>query len=222
MKAKKKQETDEVKKSDGVSELSTSKGSSSMPVPHPPSATQEAGKPYNIIEKKYGVTRWFNPKFYYNNWKTKQIHKTIGINMELRNGNWVTFMVLDKEGGFKYESGYYRFDDEMKYYNITAGMWMYDYHQNFSIPLKRKIPISDVQKTVESSGITEVEYATNPATLERFTVAKIAEGVMRGQAIDDFLKQIRLILIIGAVASLIHLFLFMQKTGMLKSIKLPF
>ncbi|HUV85306.1 MAG TPA: hypothetical protein VMV86_06310 [Methanosarcinales archaeon] len=178
-----------------------------------------------VAEKEFDVTKvkdgnWFKRR--YKKWKLGQMHRAVLVNMELRNGNWVTFVVLDKDGGFKYDGSYYRFDNEMKYYNISSRMWIYDYHQDFSIPLQRKIPISDIQKTVESSGITEVEYATNPATLERFTVAKIAEGIMRGQAIDDFLKQIRLLIIIGTVAAVIHLFLFMQKTGMLSSIKLPF
>jgi hypothetical protein len=199
--------------------------------PSPEVAPQPSPAPQSIKDiKEYdfskaeqgGFFKWMSPKWWWHQHKLKQQHRTILVNMELRNGNWITMLVLDKGGGFKYEKCAYRFDDEMKYYNLSAKMWMYDFHQDFSIPLQRKIPIADVQKTVESSGITEVEYATNPATLERFTIAKIAEGIMRGQAIDDFLKQIRLILIITAVAAVIHLFLFMQKTGMLKAIKLPF
>jgi len=193
--------------------------SESSPLPEHPPKVQVAEKKYDI-SKPRGM--WFSPRRWRRQYQLNKEDKAVLVNMELRNGNWVTFVVLDSDGGFKYEGGYYRLDNEMKYYNLSAKMWMYDFHQDFAIPMKRIIPVADIQKTVESSGITEVEYATNPATLERFTVAKIAEGIMRGQAIDDFLKQIRLIIIVIAVASIIHLLMFMQKTGMFKAIKLPF
>jgi hypothetical protein len=54
--------------------------------------------------------------------------------------------------------------------------------------------------------------------LERFMTAKVAEGIMRGQQIDEFLKQIRLIMIITMISSILMLVLFVQKTGMLKQV----
>jgi hypothetical protein len=68
--------------------------------------------------------------------------------------------------------------------------------------------------------LTEVEYAANPSVLERFMTAKVAEGIMRGQMIDEFLKQNRLIWIITMVAAVLMLLLFIFKTGMLKEVPL--
>jgi len=113
------------------------------------------------------------------------------------------------------------FDNEAKYYIIDSKLWCYDYHENFTLPIKRKIPLTHIKKSLEHSNISEVEYATNPSTLERFTISKIAEGIMKGQAIDEFMKQIRLLLIIAMVTAVIHLALFMFKSGMLQSIKIP-
>ncbi len=143
------------------------------------------------------------------------------ISMELLNGFHRLFIVKEKDEGFQYRGKKYLFDNEAKYYIIDSKLWCYDYHENFTLPIKRKIPLTHIKKSLEHSNISEVEYATNPSTLERFTISKIAEGIMKGQAIDDFMKQIRLLLIITMVAAIIHLVLFMFKSGMLQQIKIP-
>jgi len=147
--------------------------------------------------------------------------RTMLINMELRNGMHRTFMICTKKDNFNFMGGTYLIDTNLKYYLIDSKIWCLDYHQDFTLPIKRQIPIAEVQKAVEASGICEVESATNPATLENFIKAKVAEGVMKGQAIDEFLKAIRLMLIITCVAVLIHLALFVFKTGMLQGVKIP-
>lgn len=144
------------------------------------------------------------------------------INMELVNGFHSTFLVLDHGEGFKYKRKFYIFDNELKYYHTTAKYYAYDYHEDLTLPIKRVVPVADIKKTVESLPQIEVEYAINPATLERFIVGKIAEGIMKGQKIDEVLRFVKLISIITLVAVLIHFILFAQKTGMLAAIKLPF
>ena len=148
--------------------------------------------------------------------------RTVLINMELVNGMHRSFLVREKKKGFKYKGGMYIFDDDSKYFNIDAKIWSFDFHESYCLPIKRNMPISDIKKVLESANISEVEYASNPMTLERFIVSRVAEGIMKGQQLDDFMKQIRLILIITMVSAVIHLFLFMSKTGMLKAVKLPF
>lgn len=143
------------------------------------------------------------------------------VSMELLNGFHRLFVVKENDEGFQYRGKKYLFDNEAKYYIIDSKLWCYDYHENFTLPIKRKIPLTHIKKSLEHSNISEVEYATNPSTLERFTISKIAEGIMKGQAIDEFMKQIRLLLIIAMVTAVIHLALFMFKSGMLQSIKIP-
>ena len=143
------------------------------------------------------------------------------ISMELLNGFHRLFIVKEKDEGFQYRGKKYLFDNEAKYYIIDTKLWCYDFHENFTLPIKRKIPLTHIKKSLEHSNISEVEYATNPSTLERFTISKIAEGIMKGQAIDEFMKQIRLLLRIAMVTAVIHLALFMFKSEMLQSIKIP-
>lgn len=165
---------------------------------------------------KFEITR-------YKNWIKEKFFpaKSVLINMELLNGFHRFFLVKEKENGFKFSGKFYIFDNELKYYCFDSKLWCYDYHQNFCMPIKRKIPVTDVIKTIEESSITEVEYATNPSTLERFITSKIAEGIMKGQQIDEFFKRISMLVIIILIISVIHLCLFLFKTGMLQSIKIP-
>ena len=173
----------------------------------------EQGKEYNIMSK---MSYWkkFKDRFF--------PERTYLINMELRNGMHRTFMISVKDETFKFMNGTYLIDPELKYFNISTKCWCFDYHQDFDMPIKRIIPIKEVQKGIEFSKLTEVENATNPSTLEHFIVSKIAEGVMRGQMIDEFLKQIRLLIIIGTTAAVLMLILFVIKSGMLQSVNLPF
>lgn len=176
--------------------------------------------------KPFDAVRTGKSKFTMKYWKNHFLEKfhpetTALINMELMNGFHRLFIVKEKDEGFNYRNRKYLFDNEAKYYIIDTKLWCYDFHENFTLPIRRKIPLTAIKKSLEHSNISEVEYATNPSTLERFTISKIAEGIMKGQAIDDFMKQIRLLLIIAMLSSLIHLVLFMFKSGMLQQIKIP-
>jgi len=171
--------------------------------------TESVGE-YNVLKTKsrFSVAYW-------RDWWHDHMNpdKIILINMELRNGFHSTFLVAEKGEGFKYKGGKYLFDGEMQYFHLSAKMYAYDYHQDLSIPLRRRVPVGDIKKAMDESGITEVPYALNPKTLERFAVSKIAEGILRGAELDDFFKFIRLMVIIILVVVVIHLLLFAQKSG---------
>lgn len=176
--------------------------------------------------KPFDAVRTGKSKFSVKYWRAHLLERmnpetTALISMELLNGFHRLFIVKEKDEGFQYRGKKYLFDNEAKYYIIDTKLWCYDFHENFTLPIKRKIPLTHIKKSIEHSNISEVEYATNPSTLERFTISKIAEGIMKGQAIDEFMKQIRLLLIIAMVTAVIHLALFMFKSGMLQSIKIP-
>ncbi len=147
--------------------------------------------------------------------------RTLLINMELINGFHKLFLVVEKDNGFRYRSKQYIFDNESKYYIIDAKLWCYDFHEDFTIPIKRKIPISEIKKAVEQSNLTEVENSVNPATIERFLKAKIAEGIMKGQQLDIVFKKLTIIGVVTMLSSITMLILFLFKTGMLQQIKIP-
>ncbi len=183
-----------------------------------PEVVEEHTKTYNFARqgKKTSIRYWkdtFKDKFMGN--------RTVLVNMELSNGFRKIFIVAESEGGFRYRGKRFIFDNESKYYVMDARLYCYDFHEDFSIPIKRVIPVADIKKSIEMSNITEVENATNPATLDRFLKAKIAEGIMKGQQLDIIFRQLKLIGIITMVTTIIYLLLFLFKTGMLQSIKIP-
>lgn len=160
---------------------------------------------------------------YWKDWWYERKHPatTSLINMELLNGFHKLFLVKEKDEGFKYRGKKYLFDNEAKYFIIDSKLWAYDYHETFSLPIKRVIPVTNIRKTIEQSGVSEVEYATNPATLERFAVSKIAEGIMRGAELDAVFKFLKLMSVIILVVVVLHLVLFAQKSGVLSQVAIP-
>jgi len=175
---------------------------------------------YNPIT--YKISR-FSMKYWRNWWKNRKNTAIVNlINMELTNGFHKLFLVTEKEEGFRYRGKKYLFDTESKYYIIDTKMWAYDYHEKFSLPIKRIIPVTEIRKTLEASSLTEIEYATNPSTLERFAVSKIAEGIMRGAELDQVFRFLKIMVIIILVVTIIHLVLFAQKSGILDQVPTSF
>lgn len=176
-------------------------------------------KPYSPIKSKKKTSvaywkEWFLDKYF--------TGKIVLINMELTNGFHRTFTVIEKEEGFVFKGKKYLFDDENKYYNIDAKLYQFDYHEGITLPIKRKIPVTEIKKTMESTEGIDIEYAINPSTLQRFMTAKIAEGVMKGTQLDEFLRKLQMYIIVIMVAVLVHFALFLYASGILRQIQLPF
>ncbi len=157
---------------------------------------------------------WFKEKYF--------PAKIVLINMELINGFHRTMIVIEKDGGFVFRGKRYVFDDDSKYYNMDAKLYVFDYHENLVLPVKRKIPVTAIKKTIESTDEIDIEYAINPSTLQRFMTAKIAEGVMKGTMLDEFLRKLQMFIIVIMVAVLVHLMLFLYASGILQNIQMPF
>jgi len=173
-------------------------------------------KDYDI--KKYSKG-FFDVKGHFRRVRTRmQPEKTYLINMELRNGNHALFVAYTSKGNFIYMRGQYIIDDDMKYFDISSGLYCLDYHQDLSLPIKRKIPYTDIRKVITATGITDVETAINPALLKSFQESNLVEGVMKGAELDSAIRQLRMISIIGAVASVGIVLYLIFKSGALESI----
>lgn len=180
---------------------------------------EEVNKSFNILKTKSKLSLGYWKGFFMDKYFPEKI---VLVNMELVNGFHRTFVVKEKEEGFQFNKKKYLFDDDNKYYNMDAKLYSFDYHEGITLPIKRKIPVTDIKKVIESTEGIDVEYAVNPATLQRFMTAKLAEGVMKGTQLDEFFRKIQMFLIITMVAVLIHFALFVYGSGMLQNIKVPF
>lgn len=169
-----------------------------------------------------------------NKWKSKREDRCVLIHMELLNGFHKLFIVLEKDGGFLWRKKKYLFDNESKSWCIEAQMYMYTYHESFTLPIKIKIPIENIRSDMEydhevtlpdgsiqtvPAAAEDIAYGTNPETLHQFEVAKIADGIMRGADLQRFMTIILVVSIITLVILCGFLILFMFKTGMFNAVK---
>ena len=139
--------------------------------------------------------------------------KLVIINMELNNGHHDTFYITESGESFKHKENRYIFDSKLKYYNVGFSEFCYDYHESFDLPIKREFPLNDTKTAIESSGMIDSQYATNPSTLERFMNSSIIEMMLRGGAIDKLIKIIIIVLAINLIISLSHIILYMYQSG---------
>lgn len=177
-------------------------------------------EPY-VFHERTSVGKWSIQRFK-ESLIRRDLDRCIKVNMELSNGNFRSFLVKEKEKGFLFKGGKYIFDNEMKYYSVDDEMYCFDFHEEIATPIRRKIPVSDIKKSLNASKLSEVEFAINPQTLEQFVTAKIAEGIMKGQELDAWMSQMRIVVFAILIISIIHLLIFAKKSGMLDSVNLPF
>jgi len=143
--------------------------------------------------------------------------RSLLINMEMRNGMHNYFIINTKNNYFKYAGGTFVIDPQLKYFVVSARTYALDYHQDCSIPIKREIPIKAIEKTIKHSGLTDVESATNPSTLEAFIEGKVIEQLMKAQAIDEFFKKIDMKTWIILLLVALNFILIIYTSGMLKN-----
>lgn len=148
--------------------------------------------------------------------------RTFLIRMELRTGDHTEFKKTCKESNFEYLGGTYLIDESLKYYVISSKCYALDYHQDCCLPIRRRIDVKKIKETINMSGSLECGASTNPSTLDQFVESKIAEGVMKAQAVDEFLKGIKIMIIVVLITCIIHFLLFIKASGMFSNIKMPF
>lgn len=146
------------------------------------------------------------------------------VNFEMINGKHRSFQVREKKGIFRFKGGDYVLDNDAKYYNIDAEMFMLDYHEGCSMPIKRVFPIKDIKEAVGVSPSQEIEHAVNPRNLKEALDAKLVEGIIQGAGLAKEFRMLLIITVITMIVSIVMVLLFAWKTGMLKEIgsSLPF
>lgn len=159
----------------------------------------------------------FSVEYWRTWWVKRKVTKQAMIHMELANGLYRTRIIAIESGNFKIGNNTYLIDDQSKHYNVDMKMYEYFYHESFSLPIKQKFPLTDVKLALEKSGLTEVIYATNPKTLQEFLVSRVAEGIMAGASEDANWKQVKLMLGITMVSTIILLIYILFKTGFFDS-----
>ena len=186
-----------------------------------------------------GLKNRFNNKF--------NRKKCYLIDMELRNGMNSLFMVTTKEEYFTYDDGLYILpkSPEMSSYNIQSKLNRIRYHQDFPIPLSillkiekdnlkglKQLNIKDIVKdfketgfnslelikAIESTGITTLETAFNPKSLQLFVKSTVIQNVLRGQQMAEWFTRAMVLLWIITAGVIIHLVIYLQQSGALSNV----
>ncbi len=177
-------------------------------------------------------------------YKEKHEGEIVLIKMEMASGLFREFLAHDEGGFFYFRKKQYPFDPQMKYYIIERKMWAYDYHELISIPLQKKIELSDslikliqpvwddarkkainprvdasqIQTLIENSDIVDVEASLNPLTLKRFTDSEVIKQVLQGTMLGKIFKIMFVLIIILAVMGLIQVMLSLYASGVFSAL----
>lgn len=161
--------------------------------------------PYKLLKNfnPISTNRKFSYKkirdWYRNKYKPNKINL---INMELSNGFHTSFLVLEKDGGFIFNKKQYVLDPDLKAFHTGANLFFFDFHENYALPVQRKLPLKQLFDTMTSVAESEIQYATNPSTLEKFISSEIAKQVLKSAQLDEWMRRamtmLLFILIIGA------------------------
>ena len=144
--------------------------------------------------------------------------RTFIINMELNNKFHKTFLITEKNS-FIYQSKEYIIDKDLAYYNVVSKSFCLDYHESFTLPIKRELPTTDILKTLDSEELdSKIIYSTNPQNLRHFTKSNVIEQILKSTQLDVAFKRITLIVIVIMIISAIHIMLYMYQSGFFKQI----
>jgi len=146
-------------------------------------------------------------------------HKAIIANFQLFNGDHDTVIAfLDEEGSFKYRDGIYITDDTLRYWHKGMRKYAYDYHEGLCIPVKREIPAKEIVMTMESTNLDNITYATNPSTLKTYINNNVIKQLVQSATLSDFFKQIRLLLLLNLIVTVVFFIIWMQKNKVLAGV----
>lgn len=177
---------------------------------------EQASFDFTAPRDLFSVRQWMD----YYKYKSK-MSKAILIHMELTNGDHTHFIAYPQKEQFEHENKLYIIDSSAKYYDHAAKMYCMDYHEDLTLPIIRRIPLERIREGLRSTGITDIENACNPSSLKQFIESEIIQKVMKGQEFEDMMKTIKTFLIITMVVVVVHLLLFIFKSGILQSIRIP-
>ena len=165
--------------------------------------------------------KWSRFKDFKEKWNLKFYrNESMIISMELSVGGCTRFIANVGKGFFMRKKKLYIFDPEYKYYSHSEKMFCLDYHEDFVLPIKRKFPVKEIKEefTLGDMAPSDIENAINPQSLGKFLTAHILEAIMQGPQIAEWMKQMKLFILITMIIGIIHIVLFAAKTGMLKSV----
>lgn len=202
---------------------------------HLPLEELEIIKPHSQKKDKPSILslQWVKSKIPFT--KKRKKGTEILVRIELKNGNFRSLIVNEEKGGLIYEDGLYLFDNVSKRFDIDNSMWFYYFHEDYSLPITFKlnknvkkavlpidssIPVNEIKDLIESTQISQVEYASNPSALHRFMTSEVIKMVLQGVALDSVFRFLKIMSIIILVVVCATLLILLNTSGALKGFKI--
>ena len=170
---------------------------------------------FNItkVEPIYSLKKWGQ------SWNmTMNSRKVVLVEMELNSGDYSTFIVVEKEGGFTFKNKQYTLNPDMKRYNWDAKMYFYRFHEDLSLPVDIKINVKKVKDSLTACQLDDIEYALSPSTLKKFLVSKVIEMILKGAELDKWMRMMFWICLFSLIASAITLIVLLGHAGVFDQI----
>jgi hypothetical protein len=137
------------------------------------------------------------------------------INMQLTTGQHMEFIVRVRDGGFRFDKGFYIIDDQMKYYNMSSGLWAFDYHEELCFPVTRKIDVNSLKNSLIKNSDVELETAINPVSLQKFMESTVIQKLLAGAELDKAMGLLKILMIIMLIVNVINLLVSLKGAGLL-------
>lgn len=179
----------------------------------------QKGKLFDAM--RYEKLPWFAKiKYWWYRWRHPL--EILQIEMIMRSGNIIDFMIAAEQTQFTRKNNIYIIDHSAKRLNESTGLYKLRYHECFSLPISQDIPIQEIKAEFsEKVSDDNITLSTDPKLLYTWHKAKIIEATVRAADIMDLIKKIILPLWIAAIGVIVNFLILLAISGMFKNIHLP-
>lgn len=144
--------------------------------------------------------------------------ESIMVHMEMTNGIHTHFIAKVYKNAFEWQGKTFITDDTLKYYDTSAKLYCLDYHEDICMPIRRKIDVNSIKKTISLPGVTDVDNAINPTTLRLFIESEIAQKILKGEDLEAIFGLLKKLLMITMIVGIITLLLVLNMSGVFKNV----
>jgi len=140
------------------------------------------------------------------------------VTMEMNSGDQWTKYVVERDGGFLYNDGFYILDNSAKVYNQAYGCYHWFFHESCALPVKVDIDVNSLHQAIDQGTSSDIALAVHPTVLRKALLSDIAKKIVAGQQLDDMLKTVTRIVIINLIVTAIIALVVLNMSGVLKNI----
>jgi hypothetical protein len=130
--------------------------------------------------------------------------------MERVNGEHETFFINLDLNSFIWEKNTYMVDINTRYYSVQGKCFCLDYHEQYTLPIKRAIPIKDIRNQI-TNAYPQISFASDPNLLKLFVESDVIKKILQGSAIEDMFNLFKILMFVNLIIGFITLMVVIFK-----------